>query len=187
MPEVSLGEIVDFVGGAFSGPRDARVIGVAPLGDATERHVSFLSNPKYAPQLETTRAAAVLVARDLSNAGDGRYIRVDNPYFSMARVVARWFAERPAPYGISPHAVISKWANLGANVGVGPFVSIGDSVTIEPNSVIGDDTIVYPQVSIYADSKIGKRCIIHSGVVIGSDGYGFAQHEGRHHKIPQVG
>ena len=197
MPEVSLGEIVDFVGGAFSGPRDARVIGVAPLGDATERHVSFLSNPRYAPQLETTRAAAVLVAKDVD--GDGRYIRVDNPYFSMARVVARWFAERPAPYGISPHAVISKWANLGGNVGVGPFVSIGDNVTIganvliypnvtiEPNAVIGDDTIVYPQVSIYADSKIGKRCIIHSGVVIGSDGYGFAQHEGRHHKIPQVG
>lgn len=197
MPEVSLGEIADYVGGAFSGPRDARVVGVAPLSDATERHISFLANPKYAPQVATTRAAAVLVARDLD--GDGRYIRVDNPYFAMSQVVAKWFAERPAPYGISPHAVISKWANLGANVGVGHFVSIGDNVTIganaliypnvtiEPDCAIGEGTIIYPNVSIYHGTKIGKRCIVHSGVVIGGDGYGFAFHEGRHHKIPQVG
>ena len=197
MPDVSLGEIVDFVGGAYSGPRDARVIGVAALDEATERHVSFLSNPKYAPQLVTTRAAAVLVAKDID--GDGRFIRVDNPYYSMARVVARWFSERPAPQGISPHAVISKSAKIGADAGIGPFVSIGDNVTIsantliysnvtiEPNTTIGDESIIYPNVSIYCDSKIGKRCIIHSAVVIGGDGYGFAQHEGRHYKIPQVG
>jgi UDP-3-O-[3-hydroxymyristoyl] glucosamine N-acyltransferase len=196
MPEVSLGEIADFVGGAFSGPRDARVIGVAPLAEATERHISFLSNPKYAPQLASTRAAAVLGAHDVD--GD-RIIHVDNPYFAMARVVSRWFAERPAPYGHSEHAVISKWANLGANVAVGPFTSIGDNVTIganaviygnvtiEPECVIGEGTIIYPSVSIYHGTRIGKRCILHSGVVIGSDGYGFAFHEGRHNKIPQIG
>jgi UDP-3-O-[3-hydroxymyristoyl] glucosamine N-acyltransferase len=196
MPEVSLGEIADFVGGAYSGPRDPLVIGVAPLAEATERHISFLANPKYAPQLSSTRAAAVLVGKDV--AGE-RHIRVDNPYFAMARVVTRWFAERPAPYGISEHAVISKWANLGANVAVGPFTSIGDNVTIganaviyghvtiEPDSVIGDGAIVYPNVTIYHATRIGKRCIIHSGAVIGSDGYGFAFHEGRHNKIPQVG
>jgi UDP-3-O-[3-hydroxymyristoyl] glucosamine N-acyltransferase len=196
MPEVSLGEIVDFVGGAYSGPRDALVTGVAPLADATERQLSFLANPKYAPQLASTRAAAVLAAPDV--AGE-RTIRVENPYFAMSRVVARWFAERPAPYGISEHAAVSKWANLGANVAVGPFTSIGENVTIganaiiygnvsiEPGTTIGDETIIYPNVSIYHATRIGKRCIIHSGVVIGSDGYGFALHEGRHHKIPQIG
>ena len=197
MPDVSLGEIADYVGGSFSGPRDAVVVGVAPLGEATEHHVSFLSNPKYMPLLATTRAAAVLVAKDVE--GDGRYIRVENPYFAMARVVARWFAGRPAPQGISPHAVIAKSAILGANAAVGPFVSIGENVTIganvliypnvtiEPDTTIGDDSIIYPNVSIYHGSKIGKRCILHSGVVIGADGYGFAFHEGRHHKIPQIG
>src|ERR1051326_5304457 len=260
MPEVSLGEIADFVGGAFSGSRDARVIGVAPLADATDRPISFFSNPKYASQVATTRAAAVLVARDVD--GDGRFIRVDNPYFAMSQVVARWFAERPAPYGISPPAVVSKGATLGANAGVGHFVSIGDNVTIganaliysnvtiepdceigegtilypnvsiyhgtkigkrciihsgvviggdgyfvsigdnvtiganalihstvttEPDCEIGEGTILYLNVSIYHGTKIGKRCIIHSGVVIGGDGYGFAFHEGRHHKIPQIG
>ena len=196
MPEVSLGEIVDFVGGAYSGPRDALVTGVAPLAEATERQISFLANPKYAPQLASTRAAAVLVAPDV--AGE-RTIRVENPYFAMSRVVARWFAERPAPYGISEHAAVSKWANLGANVAVGPFTSIGENVSIganaiiygnvsiEPGTTIGDETIIYPNVSIYYATRIGKRCIIHSGVVIGSDGYGFAFHEGRHHKIPQIG
>jgi len=196
MPEVSLGEIVDFVGGAYSGPRDVLVNGVAPLADATERQLSFLANPKYAPQLASTRAAAVLVAPDV--AGE-RTIRVENPYFAMSRVVARWFAERPAPYGISEHAAVSKWANLGANVAVGPFTSIGENVTIganaiiygnvsiEPDTTIGDETIIYPNVSVYHATRIGKRCIIHSGVVIGSDGYGFALHEGRHHKIPQIG
>jgi UDP-3-O-[3-hydroxymyristoyl] glucosamine N-acyltransferase len=103
------------------------------------------------------------------------------------------------PNGISPLASIASTTKLGANVVIGPFSTIGDdvvlgdgvviyqNVSIEAGSVIGDGTIVYPQVSIYERSIIGKRCIIHSGVVIGADGYGFATHGGRHHKIPQIG
>ena len=197
MAEVTLGEIADFVGGQFDGARETRVAGVAPLADATERHVSFLANPKYAPQLDTTKAAAVLVGSDAP--ASPRFIRVDNPYFAMARIVARWFAERPMPGGISPMASIAKSAKLGKNAGVGPFVTIGDNVVIGDNvkifpnvaidaeTTIGDDTIIYPLVSIYYRSRIGRRCIIHSGAVIGGDGYGFATEGGKHHKIPQVG
>jgi UDP-3-O-[3-hydroxymyristoyl] glucosamine N-acyltransferase len=117
----------------------------------------------------------------------------------MARVVTRWFAQRPMPSGISPLASIAKSAKLGANVAVGPFVTIADrvvvgdnvkifqAVSIEAESMIGEDTIIYPLVSIYYRSTIGKRCIIHSGAVIGADGYGFATEGGRHHKIPQIG
>ena len=183
--------------GRYDGP-EADITGVAPLSEAGEQHVSFLANPKYAPQMETTRAAAVLVANDLP--GDSaRWIRVDNPYFAMARVVARFFAARPAPQGVSKHASIDESATLGKNAAIGAFTSIaadvviGDDVVIYPNVtieagvVIGDGTIVYPQVSIYTGCRIGRRCIIHSGVVIGSDGYGFATEGGRHHKIPQVG
>src|SRR5919202_369556 len=131
MPEVTLGEIVDFVGGKFAGSRETRVSGVAPLADATDRHISFLANPKYAPQLETTRAAAVLVGSDMPEAA--RHIRVDNPYFAMARVVTRWFAERPMPQGVSPLASVAKSARLGKNVGIAPFVVIADNVTIGDN------------------------------------------------------
>ncbi|HEY3054461.1 MAG TPA: UDP-3-O-(3-hydroxymyristoyl)glucosamine N-acyltransferase [Thermoanaerobaculia bacterium] len=198
MAEVTLGEIADFVGGKFEGVRDARVDGVAPLSEATESQISFLSNPRYAPQLESTRAAAVLVEKSLDT-NSARYIRVENPYYAMARVVTRWFAQRPMPSGISPLASIAKSAKLGANVAVGPFVTIADrvvvgdnvkifqAVSIEAESMIGEDTIIYPLVSIYYRSTIGKRCIIHSGAVIGADGYGFATEGGRHHKIPQIG
>lgn len=194
---VSLHEIVTFVSGRYAGP-DAPISGVAPLGEATSRHISFLANPKYAPQLADSKAAAVLVAETLE--GDSpKWIRVANPYYAMASVVTKFFAARPRPDGVSPHAAIAASARLGNNASIGAFVSIGDdvilgddvtiypNVTIEPGVVIGDGTIIYPQVSIYTGCTIGKRCVIHSGVVIGSDGYGFATEGGKHHKIPQVG
>lgn len=199
MPAVSISNIVAFVSGRYSGPEDVTIEGVLPLSEAGERHISFLSNPKYASQVESTRAAAVLVAEDLAG-DDPRWIRVADPYIAMARVVARFFAGRPAPRGISPQASIAASAKLGTGVAVGAFTAIGENVeigdgaviypnvTVEANSVIGEGTIVYPQVSIYYGSRIGRRCVIHSGVVIGSDGYGFATDgEGVHHKIPQVG
>jgi len=197
MPAIPLSEIVSFVSGRYSGP-DATITGVAPLADANDGQISFLANPKYAPQLETTRATAILVSNDLG--GDSaRWIRVENPYYAMASVVARFFDAKPMPQGISPQASIASSAKLGNNVAVGAFTSIaddvviGDNVTIFPNVTvgdgvtIGDNTIVYAQVSIYHGSRIGRRCVIHSGVVIGSDGYGFATSGGKHHKIPQIG
>jgi UDP-3-O-[3-hydroxymyristoyl] glucosamine N-acyltransferase len=198
MPEVTVGEIVDLVGGSYEGDRNARVAGVSSLVDAVENQLSFLSNPKYAPQLESSRALAVLVANDHPGKS-AKFIRVANPYFAMATVVARYFAKRPGPSGISPLASISESARLGRNVAIGPFTTVGDgvvigddvviyqNVAIEPGSVIGEGTIIYPLVSIYERTKIGRRCIIHSGAVIGADGYGFVTEKGRHHKIPQVG
>jgi UDP-3-O-[3-hydroxymyristoyl] glucosamine N-acyltransferase len=199
MPSVPLSEIVTFVSGRYAGPADVEIDGVLPLAAAGERHLAFLSNPKYAAQLDTTRAGAILVANDLPG-DDPRWIRVAQPYVAFATVVQRFFAGRPRPQGISPHAAIASSATLGDDVAIGAFVSIGEhvtigrgaviypNVTIEDGVTIGDETIVYPNVSIYYGSVIGRRCILHSGVVIGSDGYGFATDErGVHHKIPQVG
>jgi len=76
---------------------------------------------------------------------------------------------------------------IGAGVTVGDDVTIYASVTIEAGSTIGDGTTIFPNVSVYSGTRIGRRCVIHSGAVIGSDGYGFATHGGRHHKIPQIG
>jgi UDP-3-O-[3-hydroxymyristoyl] glucosamine N-acyltransferase len=198
MPAVSLSEIVKFVSGRYEGP-EVTIEGVAPLSEATGRQISFLSNPKYAAQVATTNAAAVLVAEGLE--GDSpKWIRVADPYIAMARTVARFFAARPRPQGISPQAAVAASATLGRNVAVGAFTSIGEdvvigddvviypNVTIDAGAHIGDGTIVYPQVSIYYGCRIGRRCVLHSGVVIGGDGFGFATDEsGEHHKIPQVG
>jgi UDP-3-O-[3-hydroxymyristoyl] glucosamine N-acyltransferase len=198
MPAVSVGEIVDLVAGQFAGDRNCSVVGVASLAQAKSDQLSFLSNRKYVADLAATRAGTVLVPKNLEG-DDDRWIRVDDPYFAFARIMTRWFSNRPMPKGISPKAVVSSSAKLGQNVVLGHFTIIGDEVvignnvtifqgvSIEAGSVIGDDCIIYPNVSIYDGTRIGHRCIIHSGVVIGSDGYGFALHEGKHHKIPQIG
>jgi UDP-3-O-[3-hydroxymyristoyl] glucosamine N-acyltransferase len=198
MPSVPLGEIVDFVGGHYVGDRNRQITAVAPLAEAREEHMSFISNRKYAAQLAQTKAGAILVPQNLEGE-DERWIRVDDPYFAIARIMARWFSSRPMPKGVSPKASIAPTAKLGANVAVGPFVAIGDGVvigsnvtifqggSIEAGSTIGDDSIIYPNVVIYDGTLIGRRCIIHAGVIIGSDGYGFAMHDGKHHKIPQIG
>ena len=180
MPEVRIAEIVELLGGRYEGPPGRIIRGVATLADAGDDRLSFLSNPLYTPQLASTRAAAILVSSELPG-DDPRYIRVANPYLAWATVIERWF-ERPAmPPGISPLASIAPTAKLGANVAVGPYVVIADDV------VIGDGTLIYPLVSIYHGSVIGSRCIIHSGTVIGADGYGFVVHDGRHRKVPQIG
>jgi UDP-3-O-[3-hydroxymyristoyl] glucosamine N-acyltransferase len=198
MPSVSLGEIVDFIDGHYAGKRDILITTIAPLTDAKADQLSFLSNRKYTSQLVQTNAGAVLVPKNLEGEDD-RWIRVDDPYFAIARIMTRWFSARPMPKGISPKASIASSAKLGTNVAVGHFATIGENVvignnvtifqgtSIEADSAIGDDCIVYPNVVIYDGTRIGRRCIIHAGVVIGSDGYGFAMHDGRHHKIPQIG
>jgi UDP-3-O-[3-hydroxymyristoyl] glucosamine N-acyltransferase len=198
MPAVSVGEIVDLVAGEFAGDRDRSIAGVASLAQAKSDQLSFLSNRKYAADLAATKAGAVLVPKNLEG-NDDRWIRVDDPYFAFAGIMTRWFSNRPMPKGISPKAVVSSSAKLGQDVVLGHFAIIGDEVvignnvtifqgvSIEAGSIIGDDCIIYPNVTIYDGTRIGRRCIIHSGVVIGSDGYGFALHEGKHHKIPQIG
>ena len=198
MPAVSLGEIVDLVGGEFAGDRTCSITTVASLAQANADQLSFLSNRKYAAELAATKAGAILVPKKLEGS-DPRWVRVDDPYFAFARIMTRWFSNRPMPTGISPKAVVAQSANLGNNVSLGHFAVIGENVvvgnnvaifqnvSIEAGSVIGDDCIIYPNVVIYDGTRIGNRCIIHSGVVIGSDGYGFATHGGKHHKIPQIG
>ena len=198
MPTVSLGDIVEFVGGSYAGDRDLGITAVASLADARPDQLSFLSHPKYSAQLALTKAGAILVARGLEG-HDLRWIRVDHPYLEFARVTNRWFGKRPMPTGVSPHASIASTAKLGPNVAVGPFATIGDGVvvgsgatifqgvSIEAGSSIGSDSIIYPNAVIYDGTQIGRRCIIHAGAIIGSDGYGFTFHNGKHHKIPQIG
>ena len=180
MPAVPIKEIVAIVGGRYGGPGDRVIRGVSTLKDASGDQLTFLGNLSYAPQIATTKAGAILVPSDFEG-DDPRFIRVARPHAALAEVLGRFFNTRRVPQGVSPQAFVAKSAKLGNNVSIGAFVSIGEDVEI------GDDTLIYPNVSIYDGSRIGKRCILHSGVVIGSDGYGFVQTAGRHQKIPQVG
>ena len=198
MAAVPIGELVAFVAGKYSGEADLSITSVNTLSEARAEEISFLSNPKYAPQLTKTNAGAILVPEQLVG-DDRRWIRVADPYYAMSQVVARWFARRPLPQGISPQASIAPSVVLGRNVAIGPFAVVRDGtiigkdvvifqgVSVEAGSTIGDGTIIYPNVVVYDGSVIGRRCVIHSNCVIGADGYGFATNRGKHHKIPQVG
>jgi UDP-3-O-[3-hydroxymyristoyl] glucosamine N-acyltransferase len=180
MPAVPIKDIVAVVGGRYSGPGDRVIRGVATLKEAADDQLSFLGNQFYVPQIATSRAGAILVPENLDG-DDPRFIRVAKPHAALAEVLDRFFNPRPIPKGISSQASIAKSAKLGANVSVGAFTTIGEGVEI------GDDTLLYPNVTIYDGCKIGRRCILHSGVVIGADGFGFTPVGGRHRKIPQIG
>src|SRR5262249_7669039 len=171
---------VALVGGRYSGPGDRVLRGVSTLKDAAEDQLAFLGNSLYAPQVATSRAGAILVPNDLEG-DDPRFIRVARPHAALAEGLDRLFNSRRPPRGISPQASIAASVKLGNNVTVGAGCVIGEGVEI------GDDTLIYPNVTIYDGCRIGKRCILHSGVVIGADGYGFAEVGGRHRKIPQIG
>jgi len=187
--------------------------GLCPLETAKADQISFLSNPLYRQQAIESKAGALILSQtDLSflqEQGKGSESRVyflsKNPYATFARM-AQWFAKESAPIhspGISPMAVVDPSAVIPSSCHIGPFVQIGQNVrlgervvllghiSLGANVVIGDDSLIYSNVSIYSACKIGERCILHSGAVIGADGFGFAPdfsaQGGEWVKIPQTG
>jgi UDP-3-O-[3-hydroxymyristoyl] glucosamine N-acyltransferase len=160
--------------------------------------ISFLSNPRYASLLATTRASAVILREGAS--APIPMITVENPDLAFARAT-RWLNGEPArpPAAIHPAAVISPGASLGKGVSIGACAVvedgavIGDGTMLHPqvyvgrSARIGPGCLIYPQVVIREKCEIGARAILHSGVVVGSDGFGYATDKGVHHKIPQVG
>ena len=179
------------------GEASSPFVGLAPLEQARPDQISFLSNPLYRQQASQSNAGALIVSKsDLeflqSQSAGAKEQRVyfvsQNPYATFARM-AQYFAKQSAPAyvpGIHNSAVIDATAIVPNSCHIGPFVQIGAGVklgervsilgntTIARNAQIADDTVIYPNVSIYYGSSIGERCIIHSGAVIGSDGFGFA-------------
>jgi len=188
-----LRELASELGIAFSG-EDREICGIGTLKGATPKQITFLDNPKYLKDLAVTKAAAVLVApKYAKDVPEGTIALIDDePYLKLA-LASRLFAPKPMrEEGAEPQ--IGQACEIGANVAFGKDVVIGDRVTIMPGCYIGDgveigdDTLIYPNVTIYHECKVGKKCIIHSGTVIGSDGYGFAHtKEGQHVKFYQLG
>lgn len=195
-----LGEIVGQLGGELVGDADVVIKQVAPLSIAQAEHISFLANPKYRRQLQSCRAGAVIVHVAERDATNLPRILSDNPYAYFAKVSALLNppSQAVAP-GIHSTAVIDKTAIIPGSATVGAFTFIGKGVKIGEHAVIGvgchlgdgveigDDSQLYPQVVIYHDCLIGKRVILHSGSVVGADGFGLAQEDGRWIKVPQIG
>jgi len=198
---MTLGEIASLVGGQLVGAPEATLIhGVAPAGAAAPGELTFFANPRYLPALRTSLATAALVPEGFAEEILPARIFVPKPSMAFAEVAAR-FAPPPVPFesGIHPKASVAPEAVLGEGVSVqagaviepgariGARSVVGAGSYIGRDAVVGDDTLIYPNVTLRERCQIGNRCIIHSGTVIGSDGFGFELVEGRHRKIPQIG
>ena len=181
-----LGQIVDALGGLLEGgARDTAIARIAPLEVASAGDLSFLSNPRYQPQLAASQAACVIVAPSMREAAlaRGACIIADNPYVYFARATQLWrLRNAPAlPAGVHASAVVDPSAQIHPTATVGPLC------VVERGAHIGAGTWLKSRVTVGEDCHIGARCIVHSGVVIGADGFGFASEHGRWIKIEQLG
>ncbi len=177
----TLGEIAKRLGGRVAGDSHTLIHQVGSLERAAAGQISFLSNSKHAASLSATRAAAVILAPENEALTALPRLVCDAPYAYFAKVSQLFNATVLQEAGVHPSAIVAKTAKLGKNVSIGAGCVIGEDVTI------GDDTCLYPRVVIYPRCSLGKRVILHAGVVIGADGFGIAPEAGRWVKIPQIG
>ncbi len=196
--ERTLGELAAFLGGELKGPAHLVIQGLAAIDQATPRDITFIAGRRYARLAAQSRAAAFIVSPEYSDL-DRPLIIVPHPYLAYAQVAALFAPPRPRPPGISPLACLGRELTLGRDLSIAPLVCIGDQVrlgdrvTIMAGCVLGDqveigpDSLIYPNVTILERCVLGARVIIHSGTVIGADGFGFVPGKEGHTKIPQLG
>ena len=195
---VSLGEIVARLGGRLVGDATLRVTQVATLEQAASDQIAFFANTKYRKQLQSTRAGAVILAPASAQGCARPHIICDNPYAYYARVVRLLNPPAAAPAGIHPSAVVLSelpaTVHVGAQAFVDEDVQIGEDASIGAGCVlakgvrIGAGSLLYPRVTVYAACCIGRNAILHSGAVVGADGFGMAREDdGSWTKIPQIG
>jgi UDP-3-O-[3-hydroxymyristoyl] glucosamine N-acyltransferase len=196
----TLERLAKMAGGELVGDGSLQITGAASLAEATPGEISFFATRKYVGLLRKTRASAVFVPTDFTEPTTPAQIQVSNPTKAFEQVVLK-FAPKPITFapGIHPSAVVDSSAQLGDRVSIQPHAiietgaKIGDDTIIGAGSYVGHETVIgpacliYPLVTIRERSRIGSRVIIHSGAVIGADGFGFEMVDGRQQKIQQLG
>ncbi|HEV8552253.1 MAG TPA: UDP-3-O-(3-hydroxymyristoyl)glucosamine N-acyltransferase [Casimicrobiaceae bacterium] len=196
---ISLRQLAERCGAELAGDGDVVIDRVATLDSAGEGAIAFLSNPRYRGRLAGTRASAVIVAPGDAQATALPKLVTANPYAAYARVAAILHPPRaPAP-GVHTTAVVAGSARVAASAAIGAHAVIGErthvgeraavgaGTVVGEDCTVGDDCLLYPRVVVYPRSAIGPRTIVHSGAVIGADGFGMAEQDGRWIKIPQLG
>ena len=200
-------QIAAFLGGQLIGNSNALVSDVAPIESAQSHHLAFITDAKYLPFLDTTQAGVVLMTKDLKDPKalkdpkNRAIILVENARGAMGQLLqlvskamnpAKVGMEQPSfisdGVSVPDDAYVGAFAYIGRNVHLGKGVQIYPHVFIGDNVTIGDFTVLFPGAKIYSHSQIGARCILHAGVVVGSDGFGFEPDaQGVNQKIPQIG
>jgi UDP-3-O-[3-hydroxymyristoyl] glucosamine N-acyltransferase len=198
-PGDALAELASRAGAGLDGDGDVVIERVATLERAGPGSIAFLANPRYRPLLAGTRASAVILAPE--DAGETPLPKLvsENPYATFAKVAALLNPESPPEAGVHPTAQVHPSAHVAASASIGAFAvigagaSVGERASVGPHCVVGAATVLaadvclHPRVTLYPRCVIGPRTLIHSGAVIGADGFGMAEEAGRWLKIPQLG
>ncbi|EPM5661427.1 UDP-3-O-(3-hydroxymyristoyl)glucosamine N-acyltransferase [Vibrio alginolyticus] len=199
MKTLTLAELATITGGELFGDESLVVSRVAPMDKAQEGDVTFLSNPKYAKHLSECQATVVMVKAEHKDQCVGNALVVSDPYVAFARVVQAMDTTPKPANDIAPSAVIAADVKMGENVTIGANavietgVELGDNVSvgagcfIGKNAKLGNNTKLWANVTIYHEVSLGDDCLVQSGTVIGSDGFGYANDKGEWIKIPQLG
>ena len=195
----TLAELVERLGGELLGDGSKRVNGVASLTSATTDEVAYIADSRYRDAIAATRAGALIVGPAERDASNLPRVVVPNPQLYFVAVTRLLHPEVLPPPGIHPTAVVEDGAVLAPTAVVGPHVSIGAGAVLGARSVVGagsrigagttlgEDCVLHANVVVYHDCHIGSRVIVHSGVVIGADGFGLAREGERWIKVPQIG
>lgn len=199
MKTFTLAELASYLGAEVHGNSEHQITGIGSLKSATNQQVSFLSNPKYTSHLKASQAGAVLLKPNQVENFAGNSLLLANPYLGFAKLSHLFDDDLPTSGEVHPSAIIAADTEIHPSVHIGPGVVIeagcklaagvilGAHSVIAKDCIIGENTRLYPRVTLYRRVKIGKDCIIHSGAVIGSDGFGFAPTGGDWLKIAQLG
>ncbi len=199
MPAYTLEQLAQLLSAELHGSGAETISAVATLENASQGQISFLSNSKYRKFLQQTKASVVLIQQSELEFCPVAALVVPDPYVAFAKVAQLLDNTPRAATGVAPSAQVDPTAQLGTDVAIGPNVVvsagavIGDGVQLGAGTFIGEGAQigagckVWPNVTVYHRVQIGADCIIHSGAVIGADGFGFANQRGNWLKIPQVG
>jgi UDP-3-O-[3-hydroxymyristoyl] glucosamine N-acyltransferase len=193
--------VADLVGGRLLGDGGVRIHSVRPLDRAGPDELSFAVSGRYATNLGSSRAGAVLVPEELASGTGGPRTRivVSDPYGALVRVLRALFPEETPAAGIDATARIGEGTSLGPDVSIGPFAVVGRNVRLGARSrlaehvslgdgvIVGEGTIIGPGTVCYAGSQIGNRVVLKAGSVIGGDGFGYLSDGKSHTRIPHVG
>ncbi len=199
--QFSTAEIARLTQGTLEGDPAVVITHLSSLEDGDTGALSFLADPRYAPRAYDSACSAILVKPDFQPERPLRQalIRVPNPQLAFNHILTTYFIDERRRAGIEPMSYVAPDATVAADAYVAPLAYIGAGAEIGPGAqihagavvsercVVGENSVIHPNVTLYPDTRIGARVVIHGGTTIGSDGFGYIQHEGKSVKVPQIG
>ena len=194
-----LAELASVSGATLLSDPEALIIGLAPLQTAQRGQLSFLDNPAYRQHLRTSQASAVVTSPQYANDCVMPVLITEHPRQCFAKMAELFVCRPEVAHGVHPTAIIGKGCRIADTASIGPYCVVGDNVSVDDNTVLGAgcfigdasslgvDCYIWPRVTLYHQVALGNRVIIHSGAVIGSDGFGMVNEKGVWRKMPQLG